>query len=95
MKKITLLALLAFGLSFTSCKKDRTCTCTVTTTYAITGGPLAGTTTDTEAYTTVLKEVNGKSARANCMSTTATTPPFPDGAGGTVNVSQSTTCALD
>jgi hypothetical protein len=95
MKKITLLALLALGLSFASCKKDRTCTCTGTITYAVTGGPFAGTNTETEASTVVLKEVDGKSARANCMSSTSTTPPFADGFGGTVNISQSSTCALD
>ena len=32
MKKITLLAVAALAISFASCKKDRTCTCTTTPT---------------------------------------------------------------
>lgn len=34
MKKITLLAVAALAISFASCKKDRTCSCTTTVTPA-------------------------------------------------------------
>ena len=43
MKKITILAVAALAISFASCKKDRTCTCTYTTTPA---GGAAYTSTD-------------------------------------------------
>lgn len=93
MKKITLLALLA--LSFASCKKDRTCTCTNTFTEVITGGPDAGTYNQSSASTTTLKDVNGKSARSNCLSFTATDPAYSDGQGGTVVDTYKADCKLD
>jgi hypothetical protein len=95
MKKITLFALLALGVSFTSCKKDRTCTCTETQTEVIVGGPDAGTYNMSQVTTTTLKEVNGKSARANCLSGTATQPSYSDGQGGTVTDTYKADCKLD
>lgn len=95
MKKITLLALLALGLSFASCKKDRTCSCTTTSTMTITGGPNAGTFPNTSTSTTTLKEVNGKSARANCLSYEATQAGGSDGMGGSITYSFKSDCNLD
>lgn len=40
MKKVTLLAVAVLALSFASCKKDRTCTCT--TTYSGGGASVSG-----------------------------------------------------
>ncbi|MCU0359658.1 MAG: hypothetical protein MUF75_02895 [Bacteroidia bacterium] len=95
MKKITLLALLAFGLSFASCKKDRTCTCTETSTTTITGGAFPGTYPTSQVTTTTLKEVNGKSARANCLSLETSQAGGSDGTGGTVNYTYKADCKLD
>jgi len=95
MKKITLLALLALGLSFASCSKDRTCTCTATYTAVTTGGPDAGTVTGSAVNTTTLKDVSGKSARSNCLNTSMTYPSYPDGLGGTVTETYASTCELD
>lgn len=58
MKKITLLAIAAVAISFASCKKDYTCTCTST-----------GSTT---ASVTKLIGVSKKAAQANCVSYTET-----------------------
>ncbi len=96
MKKITLLALLALGLSFASCKKDRTCTCTSSGTTVITGGPNAGTYPGTSSVqTTTLKEVNGKSARANCLTIEGSYPLGSDGQGGSITVNFKDDCTLD
>lgn len=57
MKKITILAVAALAISFASCKKDYTCTCT----HAVTGGG-SGTST------TVIKGVSKSQAKANCLS---------------------------
>lgn len=95
MKKITLFALLALGLSFASCKKDRTCTCTQTSTTTYTGVP--GLTTETETYqdVTTLKEVNGKSARANCLSYEMAPVTINIGQGMSATVTGKADCALD
>jgi hypothetical protein len=96
MKKITLLALLALGLSFASCKKDRTCTCTDSGSTVVTGGPNAGTYPDpSSSSTTTLKEVNGKSARANCLTYEGTYPAGSDGQGGTITYNFKSDCKLD
>lgn len=95
MKKITLLALLALGLSIASCSKDRTCTCTETYTAVTTGGLDPGTITGSQVTTTTLKDVNGKSARSNCLNTSVTYPAYPDGVGGTVVETETSTCELD
>ncbi|HQQ94306.1 MAG TPA: hypothetical protein PLQ93_07115 [Bacteroidia bacterium] len=95
MKKITLLAVLVLGISLVSCSKDRTCTCTESYTSTTSGGPNAGTQTSSQVTTTTLKDVNGKSARSNCLSGTATMPAYSDGAGGTVTDSYKADCKLD
>jgi hypothetical protein len=95
MKKITLLALLALGLSFASCKKDRTCTCTTTSTVTYTGVPGLTTETSTSQDVTTLKEVNGKSARANCLSYEMAPSTINIGPGMSASVSGKTDCALD
>ena len=41
MKKITLLAVVALAVTFTACKKDRTCTCTWTPVSSTTNGVAA------------------------------------------------------
>lgn len=55
MKKISILAIAFVAISFASCKKDYTCTCTTT------GGGSSVTT---------LVGVSKKTAKANCVSTT-------------------------
>jgi hypothetical protein len=56
MKKITLLAVAALAISFTSCKKDRVCECTYT--------PTSGSTYTTK---TTYYEVKKKDARLFCI----------------------------
>lgn len=58
MKKLTLLAVAFIAVSFASCKKDYTCTCTYT-----------GSTT---AQVTKIIGVSKKAAQANCVSGTNT-----------------------
>lgn len=58
MKKITLLVVAGLAISFASCKKDYTCTCTGTTTGSSTSS----------TSTTVIKGVSKKAAQANCLS---------------------------
>lgn len=55
MKKISILTIAFAAISFASCKKDYTCTCTTT------GGG---------SSVTKLVGVNKKTAKANCVSTT-------------------------
>ena len=64
MKKITILSIAIIALSFASCKKDRTCTCSTTV-----NGADAGT------VTVVYKKVSKKSGTAACTSAQTT----PDG----------------
>jgi hypothetical protein len=66
MKKIALLSIAAFAISFASCKKDRTCTCTFNT-----GSPGA----QDIQYTVVLKKVTKSQAKAACINSKVT----PDG----------------
>ena len=58
MKKITLFAIAFVAISFASCKKDYTCTCTS-----------AGSTT---SNITKIIGVSKKAAQANCVSGTST-----------------------
>lgn len=72
MKKITLFAAAVLAVSFTSCKKDHTCTCTeVSTTTKVTTTPIgSNTVTDTDTYTgdiTYTKARKGD-AKAKCIS---------------------------
>ena len=58
MKKITILAVAALAISFASCKKDRTCTCTMTpVSYSVNGtsGTVSGSTTTVSKITKVKK----------------------------------------
>ena len=66
MKRITILSIAMIALSFASCKKDRTCTCTQTD-----NSP--GATTD--EYKVVYKKITKRSAKSACMSIEIT----PDG----------------
>ena len=59
MKKITLIAIAFSAITFASCKKDYTCTCTT-----------SGSST---ASVTKIIGVSKKAATANCVSTTKTT----------------------
>lgn len=80
MKKVVLTALLISGL-FIACKKDRTCSCTITKTgnsstqasADIFGLPLADTSFITPVYETLpadikYKKVTKRQAKANCIS---------------------------
>jgi hypothetical protein len=63
MKKITLFAFAIAALSLASCKKDRTCECT----YTSTSGSSSVTTSST-----VIKEVKKSEAKTLCQKTTYT-----------------------
>jgi hypothetical protein len=66
MKKITILSIAFIAISFASCKKDYTCSCTYTTTEP--GAP-------TTEYSTVFKKTSKKSAKSACVSSSI----LPDG----------------
>ena len=70
MKKITIIAIAFAAISFASCKKDRTCTCT-------TSGP-SGTYTEATTYYDVKKA----DARENCIGYQST---YTSPAGTSVN----------
>lgn len=64
MKKLTLLSIALVALSFASCKKDYTCTCT-------------GTFNTTPSVTKIVG-VSKKAAQSNCVSGTTTSSGFAD-----------------
>lgn len=59
MKKISILSIAFIAISFASCKKDRTCNCTVTD-----NSPGA----TTSEYKVVYKKITKGNAKAACMS---------------------------
>lgn len=72
MKIITILAITLASLFISSCKKDRTCTCTTTITSStgvaggigyVNSGPFSST-----EDKTVMTKVTKKTAQANCVS---------------------------
>lgn len=71
MKKITLLSFALVAISFASCKKDRTCTCTTTD-----NSPGA----TTSEYTVVYHKISKSNAKAACMSleVTPTGQPYTE-----------------
>ena len=71
MKKITILSFTFLAISFASCKKDRTCNCTVTE-----NSP--GNTPS--EYTVVYKKITKSNAKAACMSleVTPTGQPYTE-----------------
>jgi hypothetical protein len=87
MKKITLLAVVALAVAFTSCKKDRTCKCTQTPESSTTNGTAdpnyasSGTTTTETKMTKVKKGA----ASANCISGERTTTSSYTYGGTTYN----------
>lgn len=62
MKKVTLLATAVIAISFASCKKDRTCTCTLSNS--------ASSQTTQEVFT--IKNSSKAVGKANCASTSST-----------------------
>ena len=68
MNKITLIIAVA-GLSLASCKKDRTCTCTITNT-SFTANGVTQTTSAPTTSTTKLTKVSKGSANCNSGETT-------------------------
>lgn len=68
MKK-TLLIVAVAGLALVSCKKDRTCECTRTSTYS--NGTTSVSSTD-PVETITLKEVKGGEAKTLCQKMTST-----------------------
>lgn len=75
MKKITLLAVVALAVAFTSCKKDRTCKCTqtpVSETVNGTANPNYASSGSTVVETKMTK-VKKSAANANCVSGERTT----------------------
>ncbi|MCA6435228.1 MAG: hypothetical protein ACK5QC_10860 [Bacteroidota bacterium] len=70
MKKITILAVALVAISFASCKKDRTCSCTTTSTP-----PTGAAFTSTEEVT-IKKVTKGQAKDGECRSyTTQQTAP--------------------
>ena len=71
MKKLTLFAVAALAISFASCKKDRTCTCTITPVSSTDNGV---TQTIGTSYTDVSKitKVTKKGAACNSGERTTT-----------------------
>lgn len=71
MKKITLLAVAVVAISFASCKKDRTCSCTTTNT------PPVGAATTWSEDVTVKKAKKKDALNGECKSyTSQTTAPI-------------------
>lgn len=102
MKKITLLALLSLGLSFASCKKDRTCNCTVSVTEVETENDNGTITTTSDAYTATyiykIKEVSKTGAEGACPSGKSTDKQTVNVGGGlvyTYETTQDATCTID
>ena len=67
MKKLSIISFAIIALSLTSCKKDRTCTCTTT---------IDGVTSP--EVTVTYKKVTKKSAKAACLSTDITPSSSPE-----------------
>lgn len=77
MKKIVLLLSVVAISSLTSCKKDRTCTCTITSTAPATPGV-----TETQTVDYTMTKVSKGTAKRACVKTTET--DTPTGSTGTV-----------
>lgn len=95
MKKITLLAVAFVAITFASCKKDRTCSCTQTST-TVTTGYGAGTDVNSGAYTVVVQKGSKTAGKVNCLST-KTTDTNSGGSGSfayTDVTTTETTCTL-
>ncbi len=73
MKKTILFVAVLSAISFASCKKERACTCTSTTTFA--------GSTSTGAQTKTYKDVTKKQAKTLCVGYTTT-----DGSGAVTTV---------
>ncbi len=67
MKKITILAVALVAMSFASCKKERTCDCTVTST--------TGSVTSTSTNSTKIEKISKGDGVAVCQKTTWTNTP--------------------
>lgn len=67
MKKTVIIAVATLALSFASCKKDRTCTCT----YSNAGS------SNTDTQITTYSKVTKKAARVNCTSGTSYDQSYP------------------
>lgn len=78
MKKVIILSIAFVSLFFTSCKKDRTCNCTVTD-----NSP--GSTTS--EYKVVYKKITKGNAKASCISqeVTASGQPYTETTKCTLN----------
>jgi len=89
MKKITLIATAFLSITFASCKKDRTCSCTTTD---VSTDP-TGTTTNVSSEKIVLAKVSKSTARVRCLTykNTYSYTFF----GVTTNVVSTTDCKLD
>jgi len=80
MKKITILAVAVLAISFASCKKDRTCTCTVTPVSSTENGvtqPIGSAYTETTKITKTTKKGaacnSGEETRTSSYSSGSTT----------------------
>jgi hypothetical protein len=81
MKKIAILTILAAGVAFTACKKDKTCECTMTST--------SGSTTTTSPVDVIeIKDIKGGEAKSWCQKSSGTST------SGTVTSSWTNDCKL-
>lgn len=94
--------MLALGLSFASCKKDRTCNCTVSVTEVETENDNGTITTTSNAYTATyiykLKEISKTGAQGACPSGKSTDKETVNVSAGwtiTYETTQDATCTID
>ena len=85
MKKITIIAVALIAVSFASCKKAKTCSCSTTYTKTNSGISVSSVSTDVTSYDKISKE----DANILCPKTSTTTDPN----GGSPKV-WATTCTL-
>jgi hypothetical protein len=94
MKRLTLFAIPAIAvLSLGSCKKDFTCTCTITTYDSYTpSGSTAQISTSTQTETTQIKKVTTSDGNAACVG--GTSSQTTNGSGDTEVTTTTKSCTL-
>ena len=70
MKKITLIAVALIAVSFASCKKAKTCTCSTTKTTTTTSGGFSTTSSSVSSDVTSYDKISSGDANILCPKTT-------------------------
>lgn len=73
MKKITLIAVALIAVSFASCKKAKTCTCSTTKTTTTTSGGFSTTSSSVSSDVTSYDKISSGDANILCPKTTTDT----------------------